>query len=211
MTMRAVAAGDVIYDHDVPVTHTVFPLSGVLSFLALRTDGRTIEKGNVGPEGFVGVATMLERHTMHGRCIASIAGQTVWLPATIFDEAMERFTCMRLMLLRYSRARIEQLHELLVCYALHTADRRIVRWLLEAFDKAGNPSIELKQESLAELLGLRRATVSGVCHDLLAGGIIRYSRGHMELVNRPRMEAAACPCYAHIRSRFRYQPLCDRA
>lgn len=205
--VRPLKAGDSIYEDDQPVTHAVFPLSGMISFLARMEDGRTVEKGNVGPEGFIGVTTMLERGVMHGRCVAQIAGEAAWLPAAIFDEAIERFVCVRRMLLRYGKARIEQLHELIVCTALHTAERRVTRWLLEASDKAGCAAFELKQEVLAELLGLRRATVSGACHDLMSKGLIRYSRGRIEIIDRPRMETEACECYAHIRGRFSYPPL----
>ncbi len=208
--VRPIVAGDPIYEDNQPVTHTVFPLSGVISFLARMQDGRTVEKGNVGPEGFIGVASMLERDVMHGRCVAQIAGQAAWLPASVFDEAIERFICVRRMLLRYGKARIEQLHELIVCTSLHTAERRVTRWILDASDKARSATFALKQEVLAELLGLRRATVSGACHDLMSKGIIRYSRGRIEIVDRPRMEAAACECYAHIRSRFAYRPLTAR-
>lgn len=208
--VRPISAGEAIYEDDEPVTHTVFPLSGMISFMARMTDGRTIEKGNVGPEGFVGITTMLELGVMHGRCVAQIAGHAAWLPAAVFDEAIERFICVRRMLLRYGKARIEQLHELIVCTSLHSADRRVARWILDASDKAGSPVFELKQEVLAELLGLRRATVSGACHDLMTRGIIRYSRGRIEIVDRARMETAACECYAHIRDRFAYRPLSHR-
>ena len=208
--IRAIEAGMSIYEDGMEVTHTVFPLSGMISFMARMTDGRTIEKGNVGPEGFIGVTTMLERGTMHGRCVALIGGHAAWLPAAVFDEAMLHFPCVRLMMLRYGKARIEQLHELIVCTSLHSADRRISRWILDASDKAGCLTIELKQEVLAELLGLRRATVSGACHDLLSRGIIRYSRGRLEILDRARLEAAACECYAHIRNRFAYKPLDER-
>ena len=207
--VRPLRAGEPIYEDNQPVTHAVFPLSGMISFLARMQDGRTVEKGNVGPEGFIGVATMLERDVMHGRCVAQIAGEAAWLPAAVFDEAIERFICVRRMLLRYGKARIEQLHELIVCTALHTAERRVTRWLLEAADKARCATFELKQEVLAELLGLRRATVSGACHDLMSKGLIRYSRGRMEIVDRPRMEAEACECYAHIRGRFSYRPFAE--
>lgn len=208
--VRPIVAGGSVYEDAESVTHTVFPLSGMISFMARMTDGRTIEKGNVGPEGFVGVTTMLELGVMHGRCVGQLAGEAAWLPAAAFDEAIERFICVRRMLLRYGKARIEQLHELIVCSSLHTAERRVARWLLDASDKARCPAFDLKQEVLAELLGLRRATVSGACHDLMAQGIIRYSRGRLEIIDRGRMEAAACECYAHIRSRFAYRPLAYR-
>ncbi len=208
--VRPMAGGEAVYRDGDPVTHTVFPLAGLISFVARRSDGRTIEKGNVGPEGFVGVTTMLERGTMYGGCVATLAGQAAWLPAAVFDEALDRFECVRLMLARYGKARIEQLHELIVCNSLHSADQRAARWLLDAFDKVGGRPFELKQEDLAELLGLRRATVSAACRAMMANGGIRYSRGRMELTGRPALEAMACDCYGHIRDRFAYKPLLRR-
>lgn len=205
--IRPITAGEVIYGASSPITHTVFPLSGVISFLGRRDDGRVIEKGNVGPEGFVGVAAMLDGGTMHGECTVTIGGHAAWLPTTVFDAAMDRFICVRLMLLRYGRARIEQLHELILCNGVHLAEQRVARWLLDASDKVHDTPFELKQERLAELLGLRRATVSGICHDLRNAGIIGYSRGHVEIIDRARLEARACACYAHIRQRFSYRPL----
>jgi len=205
--IRELRMGDLVYDDGQNVSHAIFPLTGMISDISNTQDGRTIEKGNVGPEGFLGVTSMLERDVVRGRCVVQIDGSAAWLPASIFEQAMDRFLCVRQMLLRYGKARIEQLHELIVCTALHTADRRVIRWLLDASDKAGRATFELKQEVLAELLGLRRATVSSACHDLFRRGMIHYSRGRIEIVDRPRMEAAACECYAHIRSRFAYRPL----
>ena len=208
--VRPIVAGSSIYEDAEPVTHTVFPLCGLISFLGQTQDGRTIEKGNVGPEGFVGIASMLERDVFHGRSVVQIGGHAAWLPSQVFNEAIEQFVCVRRMLLRYGKARIEQLHELIVCSSLHKAEQRVARWLLDASDKARSSTFELKQEVLAELLGLRRATVSGACHDLMSQGIIRYSRGRLEIVDHARMEAEACECYAHIRSRFAYRPLESR-
>lgn len=207
VVIRPITAGEAIYGADSPVTHAVFPLSGVISFLGRRDDGRVIEKGNVGPEGFVGIATMLERGTMQGECTVTIGGHAAWLPAPVFDAAMDKFVCVRRMLLRYGKARIEQLHELILCNGAHLAEQRIARWLLDAADKVHGSPFELKQELLAELLGLRRATVSGVCNDLRGAGIVGYSRGHIEIIDRARLEARACRCYAHIRKRFSYPPL----
>lgn len=205
--IRPFSAGEVIYGAGSPVTHAVFPLSGVISFLGRRDDGRMIEKGNVGPEGFVGVAAMLDGGTMYGECTVTIAGHAAWLPLPVFDAAIERFICVRRMLLRYGKARIEQLHELILCNGVHLAEQRVARWLLDAFDKVHGAPFELKQELLAELLGLRRATVSGICNDLRSAGIVGYSRGHVEILDRARLEARACACYAHIRQRFSYPPL----
>lgn len=208
--IRPLSAGDVLYEDGDVVTHLIFPLSGVISFMARMTNGRTIEKGTVGREGFVGIAMMLDRDRAHGPSVVQINGHAAWVPADLFDEAMEQFACVRMMLLKYGRARIEQLHELVACNSLHSAERRVVRWLLEAMDRIDGNVLELKQETLADLLALRRATVSAVCHDLLSQGIINYSRGRMEVLDRGRLEASACECYERVRQLFRYKPIHTR-
>lgn len=209
--IRPITAGEVIYGAGSPVTHAVFPLSGVISFLGRRDDGRVIEKGNVGPEGFLGLGAMLDGGTIKGECTVTIGGHAAWLPAPVFDAAMDKFVCVRRMLLRYGKARIEELHELILCNGAHRAEQRVARWLLDACDKVHGAPFELKQELLAELLGLRRATVSGICNDLRQAGIVGYSRGHIEILDKARLEAKACDCYAHVRARFNYLPLLRRA
>jgi CRP-like cAMP-binding protein len=204
--IRPIRRGDVIYEDGAAISHAVFPLTGVISLMANMMNGRTIEKGSVGREGFIGVTVLLDGGISSGRAVVQVDGTAAWIPVPILNEAMDRFVCVRIMLLRFGKALIQTLQESVVCNSLHDAEQRVVRWLLQVLDRIDGARFDLKQEAVAEILGLRRATVSTICNRLLDQGILRYSRGHVEVVDRGRLEASACECYWHIRQFTNFRP-----
>ena len=197
--MRTMQYGEVIFEHDAPVTHMVFPHEGVVSIVAEMETGKTVEKASIGVEGFLGFAVLMGGGSAIGRAVVQVPGSATWISVADVDTALERFSCVREIMLRYAKSLIVQLMESVACNSLHTADQRVARWLLHAHDRMIGDTFELKQESLAQVLGLRRATVSAACSELLDIGAINYQRGRLTVTDRSALHHRACDCYDRIR------------
>lgn len=197
--VRALRYGDVIFEHGAPVTHLVFPHEGVVSIVAEMDSGKTVEKASIGVEGFLGFAVIMGGGTAVGRSVVQVPGSATWITVADVDTALERFSCVREIMLRYAKSLIVQLMETVACNSLHTAEQRVARWLLHAHDRMTGDTFALKQDSVAQALGLRRATVSAVCSDLMDTGAINYQRGRLTVTGRSVLHDRACECYDRIR------------
>ncbi|MEP9374784.1 Crp/Fnr family transcriptional regulator [Mesorhizobium sp. KR1-2] len=198
LASRPIAVGDVIFADGAPVTHAVFPNEGVISYMAEMEDGRSVEKVSIGLEGFVGVALVMGGGNAMGRTVVQVAGYASWLSIDDLNAAHERFVCVREAMLRYSKSLIVQLMESVACNSLHTAEQRVTRWLLQTHDRMQGDEFILTQEAVSQVLGLRRATVSGICSGLLDAGVISYHRGHVTIRDRAALEGHACECYRRV-------------
>lgn len=197
--VRHVVSGELIYEDEAIVTHTVFPHDCVISIVAEIDDGRSVEKASIGREGFVGLPVILGGGRTFGRCVVQVPGKASWLSVADLDVALQRFQCVRQAMLRYAKSFTLQLMESVACNSLHTAEQRVVRWLLHAHDRVGADTFYLTQEVVSNLLALRRATVNAVCSDLQLAGGIAYHRGHLEITDRQVLEARVCECYDRVR------------
>jgi len=197
--LRPMHYGDVIFEHNAPVTHMVFPHEGVVSIVEEMETGKTVEKASIGVEGFLGFAVLMGGGNAIGRSVVQVPGSATWVAVADVDTALERFSCVREIMLRYAKSLIVQLMETVACNSLHSADQRVSRWLLHAHDRMTGDTFELKQDSLAQVLGLRRATVSMVCSELLDAGAISYQRGKLTITDRAALHGRSCDCYDRIR------------
>lgn len=199
---RQTHAREVIYEEGASFTHAVFPHSGIISLIAADTDGRQVEKAAIGHEGFLGFELILggaSGTSAMSRSMVQVSGTATWVSLRDIDEALEQFTCVRETMLRYARSLITQTLEFVACTSLHSADQRVSRWLLNADDNNIGRSFALTQQALAEVLGLRRATVSTACARLQALGGIEYSRGTIHILDRQVLEQQSCNCYVRIK------------
>lgn len=197
---RNIFVGETIYEDQAPFTHAVFPHSGLLSLMARMDDGRTVEKTSIGPDGFLGFVLLMGGGPAISTSVVRIAGHASWLSIEDLDEALAEFECVRQTMLRYARSLITQLMETVACNTLHAAEQRVARWLLTAHDSIQGDTMGLMQQSIAEVLGLRRATVSEICSQFHASDLIEYSRGRLTILDRSGLEAQACECYRRIRN-----------
>jgi len=203
--MRGLRAGEIIFEKGEQLTHAVFPVSGQISLMAIRGDGRVAEKMAIGPEGMLGLRFFLGGGVTRSHSVVRIPGEAVWLPMSAIQTMLERFPCLRTIMLYYGNAMITQLLEAAACNSLCLAPQRVARWLLHAHDAVQGNSIPITQESLAEALGLRRATVNSVCLELGKAGIIHYSRGKLTICDRQALEGRASEAYDNIRAAFDWQ------
>lgn len=196
---RETYVGEVIYEDGAPFTHAVFPHEGVISLMATMENGKTVEKTSIGVEGFLGFALIMGGGNSISRSVVQVPGYASWLSIADLDEALIEFVCVREAMLNYARSLITQVMESVACNSMHSAEQRISRWLLQARDRVSGDRFLLTQQSLGEVLGLRRQTVSEVCSQLQERGILDYSRGALTIVDRAALEEHSCECYWRVR------------
>ncbi len=189
-----------------------FPENAVVSVMRTVQGDTTVEVANIGNEGIVGVPVFLgvEHLGAHECYQVEIAGQARAMDAGAFLESAQRDP-LRGLVQRFIQALFVQVSQRLACAALHSIPSRCSRWLLLAHDRVGDREFPLTQESLAQMLGVRRASVTVAASALQDAGFIRYSRGRVAILDRPGLENAACDCYGIIRREFdRLLPLPQR-
>ena len=195
--------GRVLFEPGEDVTITYFPCQRTMASLLIVTrDGREVEAATIGREGAVGGIVSQGDKPAFGRAVVQIEGEALCIPTSHLEAAKMGSTRFADLFARYSDALLAQMMQGVACNALHRADERCARWLLASHDRAGDAIIHLTQESLAEMLGVQRTTVTGVTSDLAARGLIRTHRGRVEIVDRPGLERAACECYAAVEGHF---------
>jgi CRP-like cAMP-binding protein len=203
--LRPMTIGELLYEENEPFTHAIFPHTGVVSLMAEMDDGRAVEKASIGNEGYVGFALMLGGGVSISRSIVRVGGTASWFPLASLDHALAEFPCVHDVMMRYGKSLVAQLMQSVACNSLHTSDQRIARWLLHAHDRMGDDHFHLTQESLSQVLGLRRATVGATCTALLNAGVIEYTRGDITILDRTRLEERCCECYGRITRAFDWQ------
>lgn len=198
LVTRRTFAGQILYESGAPFTHAIFPHGGVISLMAEMESGKTVEKTSIGVEGFLGFVLVMGGSRAISTSTVQVPGYASWLALSDLHEALGAYECVRQTMLRYAASLITQLMESVACNKLHSAEQRISRWLLQAHDRVVGDSFQLTQQALAEVLGLRRATVSDVWSELHQAGVLDYSRGMVTVTNRSALERRSCECYAHV-------------
>ena len=193
----------VLYGLGEQIDTVYFPENAVVSVLNTVDGHTTFEVANIGNEGIVGVPVFLGVDTVGAReCYqVEIAGQARAMAADAFLEAAQQDP-LRGFVQRFIQALFFQVSQRLACAAVHPIHARYCRWLLLTHDRMGDREFPLTQESLAQMLGVRRASVTAAAGTLQDAGFIRYSRGRMAILDRQGLENAACECYGIIRSEF---------
>jgi CRP-like cAMP-binding protein len=193
---------EVVHEPGGPLSYVYFPITSVFSLVTLMADGAAIEFATVGKEGMVGLPAFLGAETMRSRAFSQVPGEAVRMKVEVFREAISRSGPFQRVLLRYTHALLNQIAQTAACNRLHSIEERCSRWLLMTHERVGRDQFLLTQESLGEMLGVRRQSVSAVAGVLQKAGLIRYRHGQMTVLDRPGLEAAACECYGIIRREF---------
>jgi CRP-like cAMP-binding protein len=193
--------GVLLHEQEHSVEQAYFPQSGMISLLTVMGDGQAIETATVGREGTVGAMSGLGPAHASSRAVVQVAG-TAWVITTSrLQAAVRQSEHLRNIILQYKETLLGQVQQTAGCNALHKAEARLARWLLQTRDRVDSDRIPLTQDFLSQMLGVRRTTVTMVAGVLQEAGLIRYRRGHIEIVDRPGLEEAACECYSVIRKR----------
>jgi len=193
-------SGDVLYEPEYPVDWVYFPTTAVLSVVTVMADGRAVESDTVGRESAVGLLAALGRSPATSRTFTQIAGEAVRLSAARLRSRAEASSHLRQVLVRHSLANLAQAHQSVACNALHGVTERLIRWLLMSQDRTASDVVRLTQQYLATMVGVQRTTITEALGELAAAGLIRTGRGHVEILDRARMEARVCECYETCQS-----------
>jgi CRP-like cAMP-binding protein len=193
---------DVLYEANGEITHVYFPLNGVVSLVLPMDEGLTAEVCTVGNEGMVGTPVFLGAEKSPTRAITQVPGESLRMRAEAFRDEVEHGGPLRDVVQRYTQAMINQISQSVGCNNLHSVEERMCRWLLMSHDRVGTDEFPLTQEFLAQMLGVRRPSVSVVAGILQKAGLISYHRGRIKILDRKKLEAASCPCYRVIKQEF---------
>ena len=187
---------------DQPIPHVYFPHDAVISLSALDDGGGSVEVGSVGCEGMAGLPVFLGADRSTGRLVAQIGGDADRMEALALQDEVRRLPELGRQLQLYTQAFVTQLAQSTACNRLHSAERRLARWLLICRDRLGRDELPITHETIAQMLGVRRATVTEAAGDLQRQGMIRYRRGVVTILRREPLEAASCECYRIVRAEF---------
>lgn len=194
--------GKVLYLPREEIDFVYFPVRAVVSGLAIMEDGTPIEVVTVGNEGMVGLPVCLGVGTSSHQFMVQVAGNAVRMRADVLQAEFARGGALQKLLALYQAFRLAQVAQSVACNGLHTVQQRCCRWLLTTSDQVRSDEFPITHELLAQMLGVRRATVTDVLAPLQLRGLIRNGRGRIFLLNRAEMEGACCECYHRVREEY---------
>ena len=195
--------GTSIYEADAHIQYLYFPTEGIISLLQVMENGSSAEIAVVGNEGVVGISLFMGGQTTPSRAVVQSAARAHRLPAEKLNTEFRRGLNLQHLLLRYTQALITQMSQTAVCNRHHSVEQQLCRWLLMSLDRL-DPGEELvmTQELIANMLGVRREGVTEAAGKLQDAGLIRYARGRITVVNRPKLEERVCECYATVKKEY---------
>jgi CRP-like cAMP-binding protein len=192
-------AGKSVYESGAHLRHIYFPTDCIISLLYVLESGASAEIAVVGREGAVGVSLFMGGETTPSRAVVQSAGGAYRLSGTRLKEEFERHGQMLHALLRYTQSLITQMAQTAVCNRHHAIDQQLCRWLLLSLDRLESCELRVTQELIANMIGVRREGVTEAAGKLQSEGVIRYSRGRITVLDRPRLESLACECYRVVK------------
>jgi len=191
-----------IYRQEEQIETVYFPLDCVLSVVTQMEDGSSIEIGTIGREGMSAFPLLMGASTTANDCYCQVRGRAVMISADLFHELSAGDSGFRQRLDRYLQAYVNMLGQLAACNRLHSVIERCSRWLLMTVDRVGLNDIPLTHEYLAMMLGTGRSGVTIAAATLQQAGLITYSRGTIQIIDRAGLESASCECYTVARNQF---------
>jgi CRP-like cAMP-binding protein len=195
----SLSSGDNLYEPGYPVEWVYFPNTAVLSVVTVMSDGRTVESDTVGYESVVGALNAMGGCDAVSRTFTQIPGTAVRISAARVRRQADESAAFRKLLIRHAQANLAQAHQSVACNALHDLNQRLCRWLLMSHDRTARDEVQLTQQFLATMLGVQRTTVTEALGEFAAAGLVRQGRGSIQILDRERMQAMVCECYAAVR------------
>ena len=193
----------VLHEAGQQIDDVLFIEGGLISLITTMSDGAAIENATLGRESILGVMAALGSHRASTRAVVQMP-VTGWLiRAADFHSAADKSPHLRHLVLRSSELLLAQVQQTAACNALHSAERRLCRWILQVRDRIDSDTIHLTQDLLAQMLAVRRPTVTLIAQGLQNAGLISYRRGRIEIRDREGLERQACECVGAIRAETR--------
>jgi CRP-like cAMP-binding protein len=193
---------DVLFEADERIGHVYFPAGGVVSLVITLSSGEVIEAAMVGMDGVVGASAALDGKTSLSRGIVQLGGEIVVCNIDALKSAALQSQKLLALLIRHEQTVYAQAQQSAACFATHQVEARLCRWLLRARDLSGSDNLPFTQEYLAEMLGVRRTSVTAVAHTLQEAGLIKYARGKIQIVDAKGLQESACECYGSVKAHY---------
>jgi CRP-like cAMP-binding protein len=193
----------VIHEAGETIKSGYFVNSGVVSVLAVQPDGKSVEVGLIGKEGFVGLPLLVGYRTSPTRVVAQADGDAYRCSADALMRAVRDCPELEQLLHRFSHQLAMQTTQIAACNRLHNVEERLARWILMTADRLSTNNLPLTQEFLGHMLGTRRSSVTVAAGTLQKAGLISYTRGNVTILNRKKLEDAACDCYAIVQQQLK--------
>jgi CRP-like cAMP-binding protein len=194
--------GQILMDADSPLNHVFFPDSGVVSVVAVYSDGSMIEMANIGREGCTDVQAVFGAKKSSVRLLVQIPGDAARMSSAAFTRAMASMPAFRTLMYAYVQAFLEQVMASVACNGAHAIKQRLARWLLMMHDRGDDDTLRITQDLLAEMLGVQRPTVTNAARELESAGLIARGRREIAILDRKGLERASCECYQLVRARI---------
>lgn len=191
--------GAVLYESGDVLRHVYFPVDCIVSLLYVLADGASAEIAVVGNDGLIGIALFMGGETTSNRAVVQSAGHAYRLLGQRLKDEFHRNGTLQELFLRYTQALITQMAQTAVCNRHHLVDQQLCRWLLLSLDRLSSNQLDMTQELIANMLGVRREGVTEAAGKLQRLGVIHYQRGHITVLDRPRLEVLCCECYAVVK------------
>jgi CRP-like cAMP-binding protein len=192
----------VLTDADSSIDHIFFPDSGVVSVMAVYSDGRTIEMATIGREGCTGVQAFFGAKGSSARFYVQIPGSAARMSRSTFMRTMASMPSFRSLMQAYAHAFLEQVMVSVACNGAHSLTERLARWLLMMRDRSDEDELRITQSLLAEMLGVQRPTITNAARELERAGLIERGRRQVTILDRQALMRASCECYQLVRARL---------
>lgn len=192
--------GDMLYEPGMQLQHAYFPTSAIVSLHYVTESGASAETAGVGHEGLVGISLFMGGDTTSSSAVVQTAGHAYRLERHLLKQEFNRGGLMQALLLRYTQALMTQMSQTAVCNRHHSVEQQLSRWLLLTLDRLPSDDLVMTQELVANILGVRRESITDAAGKLQQLGFIRYRRGHITVLNRCGLETRACECYAVVKN-----------
>jgi CRP-like cAMP-binding protein len=192
----------VLYESGEPIKHVYFPNEGLISLLVVMEDETPREVGLIGNEGMLGIPVALGMNATPTRALIQMPGSAMRMKAKALRDELKRGGALRDVLEHYIHALFIQVSQSAACTGTHQVDKRLSRWLIMTHDRAPRDTFEMKHEFMAMMLGVTRSVVTRAAGSLQHKKMIRYTRGQVTVLDRRRLEATACECYAVVKEEY---------
>ncbi|MDX2422182.1 MAG: Crp/Fnr family transcriptional regulator [Amphritea sp.] len=191
--------GKVLYEPGDILRHVYFPVDSIISLLYVMENGASAEISVIGYEGILGAALFLGGESTSNRAVVQSAGTAFRMDAEHFKTEFSRHTEMLMLLLRYTQTLLTQMAQTAVCNRHHSIDQQLCRWILLSLDRLPSNNLVMTQELIANMLGVRRESVTDAAGKLQKLDVISYHRGHIQVLNRRALEEFSCECYSVVK------------
>lgn len=192
----------IVHQPNEPIAAVYFPIQGIISLICTTEDGVNAEVATISNDGMIGISAFLGGQFLYNYAITQTSCVAIRIPTRVLQKEFDRCKALQKILLLYTQALFTQVSQNTLCRSKHTVEQRLARLLLSYSDRLGQNELYLTQEAIADLLSVRRPSVSVIAHHFQEEGIICYSRGKITINNRKALAQFACECESEINAEY---------